>query len=80
MSKRKARINPVDPDAPDQHEELERHAALIVEDLIPAMASRWNLCLGCFATEIMQQLHAALATLEAHQEADDRIGEPRGSA
>ena len=80
MSRRKTKIKPVEADVPDPHDELGRYAALIVDDLIPSMASRLDLCLGCFAVEIMQQLQAALTTLQAHQEADDKIGETKGSA
>ena len=78
MTKRKTK--PVEADVADPHDELERHAALIVDDLIPSMANRFDLCLGCFAVEIMQQLQAALTTLQAHQEADDEIGSTQGSA
>ena len=79
MTKRK-KAEPAAPDVVDPHDELGRYAALIVDDLIPSMASRLDLCLGCFAVEIMQQLQAALTTLQAHQEADDKIGETKGSA
>ena len=80
MTRRKTKIKPAAPDVVDPHEELGRYAVLIVEDLIPSMANRFDLCLGCFAVEIMQQLQDALTTLQAHQEADDKIGSTKGSA
>ena len=80
MTKRKAKPKPDDNQANEAHDELELHAALIVEDLIPSMAARHQLCLGCFAVEIMRQLQDALEVLEAHHEADERIGETKGTA
>ena len=80
MTKRKTPKTKIEPVDSDPHEEIERHAALIVEDLIPSMASRLDLCLPCLALEIAKQLNWQIETLQAHHEADGRIGETEGSA
>ena len=79
MSKRK-KIEPVEADVVDSHEEMAVHVEYVVGHLLPSMAEHWGLCLTCFGNAIIAEIQQALACAEAHRTSDDEIGEPRGSA